>query len=110
MATSIATFQAILKLCATKNLFKPFLPLQKIGKKFFGPTSPELIGKKLYLSPTPVCATAIVLNVPGGKLGLPLGVFDEFNFCILQVLNSNLFKDFQFTIKIAAILQEEFVF
>ena len=40
---------------------------------------------------------------------LPLGVFNEFNFCILQVLDSNLFKDFQITIKTAAILQEEFV-
>ena len=37
---------------------------------------------------------------------LPLGVFDEFNFCILQVLDGNLFKDFQITIKTAAILQE----
>ena len=41
---------------------------------------------------------------------LPLGVFDEFIFCFLQVLDSNLFKDFQITIKTAAILQEEFVF
>ena len=32
---------------------------------------------------------------------LPLGVFDEFNFCILQVLDSNLLKDFQITIKTA---------
>ena len=40
---------------------------------------------------------------------LPLGVFDEFNFCILQVLDGNLLKDFQITIKTAAILQEEFV-
>ena len=41
---------------------------------------------------------------------LPLGVFDEFNFSILQVLDSNLFKDFQIAIKTAGILQEEFVF
>ena len=41
---------------------------------------------------------------------LPLGVFNEFNFCILQVLDGNLFKDLQFTIKTTAILQEEFVF
>ena len=51
---------------------EPFLPLQKIGKKFFGPTSPELIGKKLYLSPMPTGVTAIVSNVPGGKLRFPL--------------------------------------
>ena len=30
---------------------------------------------------------------------LPLGVFHEFNFCILQVLDSNLFKDFQITVQ-----------
>ena len=39
-----------------------FLLLQKIGKEFFGPTSPELIGKKLYLSPTPACVTAICVK------------------------------------------------
>ena len=41
---------------------------------------------------------------------LPMGVFDELNFCILQDLDSNLFKDSQIAIKTAGILQKEFVF
>ena len=40
---------------------------------------------------------------------LPLGAFDEFNCCLLQVLDIKLFNDFQITIKTVAIAQEEFV-